>query len=61
MELAYRGAHYEVNLPPVEADGVEVIGTYRGAPFIRKYFHRQASAHAPVEMTYRGIKYIQFG
>ena len=59
MKLSYRGAHYDANLPKIEADGVETIGTYRGAPMTRKHFHVAAGQHNRVEMTYRGVKYTQ--
>ena len=56
MQLSYRGAHYDANQPDIEADGVETIGTYRGAPVTRKHFHIAAGQHNRVEMTYRGVK-----
>ena len=59
MQLSYRGAHYDAHLPKIEADGVETIGTYRGAPATRKHFHLEAGQHRRVEMTYRGVKYTQ--
>lgn len=61
MQLAYRGAHYEAQLPQLEADGVEVIGTYRGAVLTRKHFPCQRASHPPLAMTYRGVKYTQVG
>ena len=58
MKLFYRGHQYEANPPHLEADAVEDIGTYRGAPLTRKHFppvaHRD---HGKVELTYRGVKY----
>jgi hypothetical protein len=60
MKLFYRGAKYEATLPEIEADGVETIGTYRGAPAVRKHFHLHNPAHHNrVEMTYRGVRYTQ--
>jgi hypothetical protein len=59
MKLSYRGASYDANLPKVEADGVEVIGTYRGAPVTRKHFHVETGHHNRVQMTYRGVKYTR--
>lgn len=59
MKLSYRGAQYETHESPVINDGVETIGSYRGAPVTRRHFHRDGSAHHRVEMTYRGVKYSQ--
>jgi hypothetical protein len=59
MKLFYRGTPYEAQLPRLEADGVEAIGTYRGAPATRKHFHRTSPTQHRVEMTYRGVKYSQ--
>ncbi len=59
MKLSYRGAQYDTTAPKIEADGVETIGTYRGAPATRKHFHIPSGQHNRVEMTYRGVKYIQ--
>ena len=59
MKLSYRGVCYDVHLPKIEADSVETIGTYRGAPATRKHFHVEAGHHNRVEMTYRGVKYTQ--
>jgi hypothetical protein len=59
MKLFYRGASYETHPLKLEADGVETIGTYRGAPATRKHFHVDAGRHNRVEMTYRGVKYTQ--
>jgi hypothetical protein len=60
MKMFYRGVKYDVNLPKIEADSVENIGTYRGAPATRKHFHLNNPArHNRVEMTYRGVRYSQ--
>jgi hypothetical protein len=60
MKLFYRGHQYESNLPHLEADGVEEIGTYRGAPCRRKHFPAVAHRNqGKVELTYRGVKYSQ--
>lgn len=59
MKLSYRGAQYDVQMPQVQSDGVEVIGTYRGAPATRRHFPPQSARHQQVEMTYRGVKYSQ--
>lgn len=57
MKLSYRGANYDASFNKLEADGVETIGTYRGAPVTRKHFHIEGGHHNRVEMTYRGVKY----
>jgi len=36
MKLSYRGHHYEAHLSPLQEQGVEEIGTYRGARLTRK-------------------------
>lgn len=59
MKMSYRGTHYDAHVPKIEADGVETIGTYRGAPATRKHFHLATGQHSQVEMTYRGVKYTQ--
>lgn len=59
MQLSYRGAHYDAHLPQVQSDGVETIGSYRGAPATRRHFLRPPGRHQSVEMTYRGVKYVQ--
>lgn len=59
MKLFYRGTSYETHAPQVTADGVETIGSYRGAPATRRHFHLNGNAHHRVEMTYRGVKYSQ--
>lgn len=59
MKLSYRGAQYDVQLPQVQNDGVETIGTYRGAPATWRHVHRQKGHYHQVEMTYRGVKYNQ--
>jgi hypothetical protein len=59
MKLAYRGAQYEVQMPQVQSDGLETIGTYRGAPATRRHFPRPRAHHQQVAMTYRGVKYTQ--
>jgi len=59
MKLSYRGAQYEVQVLQVQSDGLETIGTYRGAPATRRHFPRQSARHQQVEMTYRGVKYTQ--
>ncbi|MBW4485300.1 MAG: DUF4278 domain-containing protein [Tildeniella torsiva UHER 1998/13D] len=57
MKLSYRGAQYDAHLPAVQSDGVETIGTYRGAPATRRHFPQPGGHHPEVEMTYRGVKY----
>ncbi|WP_008313791.1 DUF4278 domain-containing protein [Leptolyngbya sp. PCC 6406] len=60
MKLFYRGHQYETNPPHLEADAVEEIGTYRGAPFKRNHFPAvQNRSHGQVQLTYRGVKYSQ--
>jgi hypothetical protein len=59
MKLSYRGAQYDANPHAIEVDGVETIGTYRGAPMTRKHFHLESGHHHRVQMTYRGVKYTQ--
>jgi hypothetical protein len=60
MQLSYRGAHYESHLPNLEADVVEEIGTYRGAPCRRKQFKLNHPHHRQVDtMTYRGVTYTR--
>jgi hypothetical protein len=59
MKLSYRGAEYDVQLPQVQSDGVETIGTYRGAPMTRRHFCRQSSHQHAVDLTYRGVHYTQ--
>ncbi|WP_035992147.1 DUF4278 domain-containing protein [Leptolyngbya sp. KIOST-1] len=59
MKLSYRGAQYEMQLPQVQSDSVETVGTYRGAPATWRHLNRHRSHHHEVEMTYRGVKYSQ--
>jgi hypothetical protein len=59
MKLSYRGAQYDAQLPEVPSDGIETIGTYRGAPAKRRHFLPQRAHHYQAEMTYRGVKYTQ--
>lgn len=59
MKLSYRGAQYDVHLPQGQSDGVDVRGTYRGAPATWRHVHRQNNPQHQVEMTYRGVKYTQ--
>lgn len=59
MKLFYRGHAYEANPPHLEADGVEEIGTYRGAPFRRNHFPAAQRHHEQVQLVYRGVKYSQ--
>ncbi|MEM6424169.1 MAG: DUF4278 domain-containing protein [Cyanobacteria bacterium P01_H01_bin.119] len=59
MEMSYRGAHYQKNLPTLELTGETQIGTYRGAPLTARYFKPAAHTHGRTQLTYRGIKYDQ--
>ncbi|WP_017301212.1 DUF4278 domain-containing protein [Nodosilinea nodulosa] len=59
MKLSYRGAQYEVQLPQGQNDGVDIVGTYRGAPATWRHVHRQNNRHHEVDLTYRGVKYTQ--
>ncbi|MBE9139980.1 DUF4278 domain-containing protein [Nodosilinea sp. LEGE 07088] len=59
MKLSYRGAEYDVQQPQVQSDGVETIGTYRGAPLTRRHFRRQSAHSSAVQLTYRGVHYTQ--
>ena len=59
MRLSFLGANYEAHLPEVKADGVEEIGSYRGAPMRRKHFKVHPTHHGRVQLTYRGVKYSQ--
>lgn len=57
MRLSFLGAHYETQLPELQAETEEKIGTYRGAPMKRKHFRLSHQDHGRVELTYRGVKY----
>lgn len=57
MKLSYRGAQYEVNLSQGQSNGVDIVGTYRGAPATWRHVHHQNNQQHQVEMTYRGVKY----
>jgi|GEM_PF-878597 hypothetical protein len=59
MKLLYRGAQYEAQLPQLEADGVETIGRYRGAPATRRHFHIAGRQPSNDDLIYRGVKYSQ--
>jgi hypothetical protein len=57
MKLSYRGHDYEAHLSQLQEQGVEEIGTYRGAKLSRKNFQIPHARHGTVELTYRGVKY----
>ena len=57
MKLFYRGHDYEAHLSPMQEQGTEEIGTYRGAKLTRKNFQLPHHKHNSVELTYRGVKY----
>lgn len=56
MEMSYRGTHYDAQLPHLKADGVETIGTYRGAPVTRRRFAVNAPQRRRT-LIYRGVTY----
>jgi hypothetical protein len=57
MKLFYRGHSYETHEAPVQEQGTEEIGVYRGARLMRKNFRVPHEEHGKVELTYRGVKY----
>ncbi|MEO0536496.1 MAG: DUF4278 domain-containing protein [Cyanobacteria bacterium P01_A01_bin.123] len=59
MELSYRGAHYQKQMPTLETTSEARIGTYRGAPLTARYFKSAPHNHGQVQLTYRGVKYNQ--
>ncbi|NJL46964.1 MAG: DUF4278 domain-containing protein [Leptolyngbyaceae cyanobacterium SM2_5_2] len=59
MKLFYRGAQYEAQLPHLEADYIEAIGNYRGAPAIRRHFPIADRQRGHIDLVYRGVKYSQ--
>lgn len=59
MELKYRGVAYQPSAPSLEAPSLEGIGIFRGSRYEFKRYSAQARmrVQAPLELTYRGVRY----
>jgi hypothetical protein len=57
MQLTYRSAHYQLNVPLIEMKPNQAIGVYRGVTFPLSSSKPVKQIQSMIPLKYRGVAY----